>query len=217
MENTFKGLHQHINEIKDRELLELDMTNYIEKQVSNLHRAVCIDTVEPVDAFFNFTIAYIDSAYDYLDAIHSLAVESETTDYLKPFINLAFMFFTKPPELLLRYQGGQRLLYQAYLSNRLLEELNDQITNLIGVPLSPMDTSMDNIICHALIGDELANQLDHLVFLTLETTPSDKSVFKQPQTLKYLEQIRADDWRQVRRRWPCFTNDLSALLSIAGS
>jgi hypothetical protein len=216
MESTFNDLYRHIEKIKHKEMLEHKMLGYIEARFGSLHKTISINSVDPVATLFEFTTAYIDSAYDYLDAIYTLAVESKTTSYLKPFINLALMFFIKPPELLTQYRGTQRLLYQAYLSNRLLEELNDQITSISPAPLSPMDISMDNIVCHALIGDELANQLDHLVFLVMETTVSDRSVFEQPQTQLYLERTGKGDWRQIKQRWPCFANDLSVNLHIGG-
>ena len=79
-----------------------------------------------------------------------------------------------------------------------------------------MDISMDNIICHGLIGDELASQLDHLVLLSMETTISDKSVFNQPETQQLLEQMRQGNWIDVKERWPCFNNDLSINLNIGG-
>jgi hypothetical protein len=214
MDNTFDDLHWHIAKIKQGEGRENSMKCYIEAHIGNLHKAISINSATPEVTLLEFSIAYIDSALDYLDAIHTLSLESNTNAYVKPFIGLALMFFIQPPELLLQYQGSQRLLYQAYLSNRLLEELNDQITNISPSPLSPMDISMDNIICHALIGDELANQLDHLVLLTIETTSSDKSVFEQPDTQQFLERISQDSWRETKQRWPCFNNDLSITLHI---
>jgi hypothetical protein len=216
MESIFKDLCHHIAETQQRELVDHKMIAYIEDHIDKLHQAISINSVEPVASLFEFVTAYIKSAYDYLDAIHTLSVESKTTAYLQPFINLAFLFFNQPPELLLKTTGTQRLLYQAYLSNRLLEELNDQITRISDRPLSPMEIDIDNIVCHALIGDKLANQLDHLVFLALETTEADQSVFQQPQTQQYLERIGRSNWQQTRQRWPCFNNDLSIHFHIRG-
>lgn len=214
MDSTLSDLYGHIGKIKQEETLENKMLGFIEAHLGSLHKAISINSDTPAVSLFEFTLGYIDSAPDYLDAINTLAFESKTTPYVKPFIGLAFMFFIKPPELLLRYSGAQRLLYQCYLSNRLMEELNDQITSVSSTPLSPMDISMDNIICHALIGDELANQLDHLVLLSLETTISDSSIFDRPETRKFLERAREDDWKEVKERWPCFKNDLSINLNI---
>jgi hypothetical protein len=216
MESIFNNLRRHIAETQKRELVEHKMIVYIEDHIDKLHQAISINTVEPVASLFEFVSAYIESAYDYLDAIHTLSVESETSAYVQPFINLAFMFFNLPPELLLKFTGAQRLLYQAYLSNRLLEELNDQITRISDKPLSPMDIGIDNIVCHALIGDKLANQLDHLVFLAVETTEADPFVFQQPRTQRYLECIARNNWQSIRQRWPCFNNNLSVHFHISG-
>jgi hypothetical protein len=216
MDNTFDDLRQLIAKIKQDEGRKNSMKSYIEAHIGSLHKAISINTATPEITLLEFSIAYIDSAPEYLDAIHTLALESNTNNYVKPFVGLALMYFIKPPELLLQYNGSQRLLYQAYLSNRLLEELNDQITGISAIPLSPLDISMDNIICHALIGDELANQLDHLVLLTIETTVSDKSVFEQPQTQQFLKQQSQNKWKHTKQRWPCFNNDLSINLNIGG-
>lgn len=214
MENTFNNLRLQVDKVKREEALENKMLAYIETHIGSLHKAISINSTNPVATLYEFTNAYIDSAPYYLDAINTLAVESKTSSYVKPFVDLTFMFFIKPPEILLQYQGAQRLLYQAYLSNRLLEELNDQITNISATPLSPMDIGMDNIICHAVIGDELANQLDHLVFLALETTMSDKFIFDQPPIQQLLKLKSESDWKQVKTRWPCFTDNLSVHLHI---
>ncbi len=215
MNNTLSDLYRHIEKVKRDEQAKHTLAKYIDMHMGNLHKAVTINSDSPSAAIFEFITSYIDSAPDYLKAIYTLALDSKTYSYVKPFTNLACMFFIKPPDLLLNYQGLQRLLYQAYLSNRLLEELNDQITSF-GHPLSPFDISMDNIICHALIGDELANQLDHLVLLSLETTVSDRSVFDQPEVIKSLEKMSQDNWQAVKKKWPCFTNDLSINLQIGG-
>lgn len=214
MDNVLRDLYQHIVKIKQKEQHEKKMICYIEAHLEKLHKSVSINSATPAETLYEFTFAYIESAPDYLDAIQTLAVESKTYAYVKPFIGLAFMFFIKPPELILQHPAAQRLLYQSYLSNRLLEELNDQIMSISSTPLTPMDIGMDNIVCHAIIGDEIANQLDHLVLLALETTIADKTVFEQPETQVFLERIRKDNWKGVKERWPCFSNDLSANLLI---
>ncbi len=213
MNNTLRDLYQHIETITQEEQAKHSLVEYIDTHMGNLHKAVTISSASPSTAIFEFITSYINSAPDYLSAIYALALESKTYSYVKPFSSLACMFFIKPPEILLEYQGLQRLLYQAYLSNRLLEELNDQITSF-GHPLSPLDISMDNIICHALIGDRLANQLDHLVLLSLETTVSDRSVFDEPESIRALEQMSKDNWQDVKDKWPCFSNDLSIKLQL---
>lgn len=213
MNNTLRDLYQHIEKIKQEEQVKRTLAKYIDAHMMNLHKAVTINSSSHSTAIFEFITLYIDSAPDYLNAIDTLAINSKVYSYVKPFTTLAYMFFIKSPELLVKYQGLQRLLYQAYLSNRLLEELNDKITSF-GYPLSPLDISMDNIICHALIGDELANQLDHLVLLSLETTVSDKSVFDKPEVIKILIEMSENSWQRVKDKWPCFTNDLSINLQL---
>ena len=201
MNNTLRGLYQHIEKIKQSKKEKRSLKDYIDRHMDTLHKALTIHSQTPDIAIFEFIVSYIESAPEYIEAIDTLAVESGTLSYVKPFTNLALMFFIKPPEPLLVYQGLQRLLYQAYLSNRLIEELNDRVASF-GHPLSPLDISIDNIVCHALIGDELANQMDHLVLLSLETTEADNAVFDQPDVIAKLRQMRADSWQIIKNRWP---------------
>jgi hypothetical protein len=67
--------------------------------------------------------------------------------------------------------------------------------------------SMANIVAHSLLGDELANQLDHLVLLAIETSEADKSVFENDSIKEKLSLNHANDWQAVKTKWPCFTKN----------
>ena len=89
--------------------------------------------------------------------------------------------------------------------------------NLSGAALAPMDMSMANIISHAIIGDELANQLDHLVLLSLETTDVDNNIFDKRTVRQFLSDRKLKNWEAVLERWPCFTRNCAVDLQIGNS
>jgi hypothetical protein len=161
-----------------------------------------------------FVEDYIESAPEHIQALNTLASEAGIEGYTQPFLNLACTYFLTPPDVLASLTGLHSLLCRAYLAHRMMEELNDQIMSLSGAALAPMDMSMANIITHALIGDELANPLDHLVLLSIETEDADKTLFEKRSVRQYLEERKLKDWEEVLESWPCFTKNCAIDLQI---
>lgn len=216
MDATLNILKQTISEARDEERAQAKMLCFIEDNLASLHSSIAISAKSPSKALMNFIEDYVDSVPDHIQALHALAEEAKIGEYVQPFLDLACTYFINPPDLLAPFPGLQGLLRKAYLAHRLMEELNDQIMSLSGgAALAPMDMSMANIIGHALIGDELSNQLDHLVLLTVETTGADKSIFEKRSVRKFLETRRLKGWQQVNERWPCFAKDCSINLQMS--
>ncbi len=214
MDVALNKIKQDIVNAKQAEAQEGEMSAYIDNNLSKLHDAVSISSKTPNSVLMKFVIGYIDSAAEYLDAFNTLTKEAKIEGYMKPFLNLACTYFIDPPGAVKPFQGLRGMLYKAYLSNRLLEEVNDQVMSLSSVALAPIDMSMTNIVSHALIGDELANQLDHLVLLSVETTTSDKQVFEEEEVKFLVEKRKVEGWEDVLKRWPCFTENFSSDLQI---
>jgi hypothetical protein len=72
----------------------------------------------------------------------------------------------QPPEPLPQDGGLEALLDEAFLSHRLLEEVNDHHIRHLRRPLLPLDMTEANIIVHHLLGDEFATRLEELVQFT---------------------------------------------------
>lgn len=70
------------------------------------------------------------------------------------------------------------LLQGAYIFNRLLEELNDEIESFIGIPLTGTSTMIANIIVHDVIGDKFANRLDRIIDALIEQSTITKSLIE---------------------------------------
>ena len=215
MDNTLQILKQRISDAKQKESQQGAMANYIEGNLASLPSSIAISAILPAKALMNFVKDYVDIAPEHIQALYSLAKEAQLEEYVNPFLDLSCTYFINPPDLLAPFDGLQKLLHQAYLAHRLMEEVNDKVMNLSGgAALAPMDMSMANIISHALIGDELANQLDHLVLLSLETTKVDSDIFEKRKVRKFLEKRKLKDWEEVAQRWPCFTKDCAINLQI---
>jgi hypothetical protein len=70
------------------------------------------------------------------------------------------------------------LLQGAYIFNRLLEELNDEIESFIGIPLTGTSTMVANIIVHDVIGDKFANRLDRIIDALIARSTITKSLIE---------------------------------------
>ncbi|MGH1485549.1 MAG: hypothetical protein ACRBCI_04960 [Cellvibrionaceae bacterium] len=207
-------LNQQILSAKAEEAQTGAMSAFIHENMSNLHGSINISSQTPDAALMRFVEDYIESAPQHIQALHTLANEAGIGEYAQPFLNLSCTYFINPPDVLASLQGLHSFLCRAYLAHRLMEEVNDQIMSLSGAALAPMDMSMANIITHSLIGDDIANALDHLVLLSIETEATDKNLFQKRSVRKFLEQRKLKDWEEVLKRWPCFTKDCAVDLQI---
>ena len=208
------SLHHHIEQAHGDEAQTHAMANHISAHIHSLHGAISVSSSNPDQALMRFIEDYINSAPQHLQALYTLGGEAGIDEYTEPFLNLACTYMLKPPEILAPFTGLHSMLCRAYLAHRLMEEVNDQIMNLSGAALAPMDMSMANIISHAIISDELANQLDHLVLLSLETADIDHNIFEKRSVRQFLSERKLKNWQTVRERWPCFTKDCAIDLQI---
>ena len=190
------------------------MKHYISENMDSLHGAIAISSRSPNAALMEFVSDYIDCAPEYIEALQCLAEEADIDEYAQPFLNLCCTYFMEPPTILETSQSLYKVLCCAYLAHRLMEEVNDQIMSLSGTALAPMDMSMANIICHSLIGDEFANQLDHLVLLSVETASVDKTALQNPAVRHFLIERKRAGWQTLTEHWPCFNKNLSTDLQV---
>lgn len=214
IEHLFSEISEQIQTAHRHEQAQAAMRDHLRLNIGNLHSAIDISSTSPIDSLMAFINSYIDSVPDHLTAFCNLSKEADIDDFVQPFIHLACAYFLKPPSIIPAEIGIHTTIEKAYLSHRLLEEVNDQILTLSGAALAPLDMSMANIISYAIIGDEQANALDHLILLSLETEPKDESVFERRSVRKYMQKRKLDGWSDVLKNWPCFTKDMSVLLEI---
>lgn len=175
MLSIISSFNQAIIRAKQEEKDYLSLSPLIEKQKNKLNAVLALaDNINPGD-IGQFVSNYVDDCPRYLTAVHQLAVEKNILSYLQPFLNLCQTYFATPPDIINQSPGLASVLKKCYLCHRILEEINDQIANLTGKVLIDLDMSIPNLVAHTLIGEDLANQLDHLVLLSVETTETDKT------------------------------------------
>jgi len=180
----------------------------LKEQLEQLHRAVCLPDKAPKEALFRFAVDYIHAAPDCIEALHTLSVDAAATTYSDHFITTTCQYFNAPPAIIQDYTGLRLLLNQAYLAHRLLEEVNDQVASISGFQLVPMDMAHASLIMHCVLGESLANQLDHLVLLDIELSPVKKELL-DTEAFAHHQKTRAQQgWGEVLTRWPRLQNDL---------
>lgn len=89
--------------------------------------------------------------------------ENHRDRFLIPVLGISYAFFLAPPDLVDKLPGLEKIMHSAYLSERLIEEINDHCTRSQFEPLLPIDMTTANLIIHNIIGEPLANDLDRFI------------------------------------------------------
>ena len=203
--------------IADAKLLDSEgqqLAEYTRSKLANLHHTIKLPAERPGTALAEFITNYIEHVPDFLDAMTSLLQDAEMYEQGSVFITIAEDFFISPPELVSEHKGIVALLDEAYLSHRLIEEINDRIQITCGTPLSPMDMNLSNIIVHGLLGEDFANQLDLAVHYAIETLFDSEGLMSSPKCSRYLAEHKDNQWSDVLEKWPCLAGDASISLDV---
>lgn len=93
------------------------------------------------------------------------------------------------------------ILDKLYFGHRLVEELHDQLLMPLGQPILSWDTTLANLLVHALIGDSYATRLD----LTAQ------------EIVDHLPKLDADTvaLAQSATSWPCLIREHGLKLSLS--
>jgi hypothetical protein len=121
--------------------------------------------------------------------LHVVGERYHIIDLLQPFIDLSTNYLAATcrslevspqhmPDEPLDTSPLMALLQGAYIFNRLLEELNDEIQNFIGIPLTGANTMTANLIVHDVIGDSFANRLDKIIDALIARSAITKSIIE---------------------------------------
>jgi hypothetical protein len=140
-----------------------ELRERFEAQLPALRQQLVLPGEQPAAVLVEFVEQYIEYVPEFLENLGRISCESGIEDYIAPFLNMAEDFFLAPPEGVGGIPGLPGILDEAFLAQRLIEEVNDRHIRLHRAPLLPVDMTRANIIIHYLIGDELANRLDALV------------------------------------------------------
>lgn len=167
-------------------------------------------------ALVDFIIAYIDQVPKVIDAVRRITTNIKIQSHIEPILALAEGFFLKPQELSADNPGLVGLMDEAYLANRLIEEINDHFIVKVSAPLIPVDMAMSNIIVHSLIGEPFANELDEAVEYSLNKYLALASNYDTKELRGYLFKHQDEDWPHAQQ-WPTLTEQLFKTLPIEHS
>lgn len=138
----------------------------IEQQLAQLQEKLVLPEEDPVTALMAFITGYVESVPSCLSLVTAVSKRLGFFDYAAPFLYLAEDYFLQPPDGLPQDGGLEALLDEAFLAQRLLEEVNDHHIRHLQRPLLPVDMTEANIIVHHLLGDEFASRMEALVQFT---------------------------------------------------
>ncbi len=152
-------------------------------RMPDLRDKLVIAEDNPVAALLTFVTGYIRSVPSCLRLVTAVSRRQGFYDYAAPFLDLAGDYFLHPPGEVPRNGGLETLLDAAFLSHRLLEEVNDHHVRNLCRPLLPVDMTEANIIVHHLLGDELATGLEEMVQSTAEQLLDKEHVWDRARAL----------------------------------
>jgi len=161
-----RGIRETISSALRAEQATHQLRSRLEMQLPQLRQKLLLPDNDPVAALMTFITGYVESVPSCLALVTSLSKRLGFFDYAAPFLRMAEDYFLQPPDQLPQDGGLEALLDEAFLTHRLLEEVNDHHIRHLQRPLLPLDMTEANIIVHHLLGDEFATQLEQLVQFT---------------------------------------------------
>lgn len=180
---------------------------FFRDRLSELGQRLLLPAQSPVDGLVDFASQYIESVPDFLDEIDNQSRTAETRAYL----NMAADFFLAPPGIVAEEEGLKALLDEAFLAQRLLEEVNDRQLRDGRPALLRLDTTRANIIVHHLLGEQLANQLESLISQCITLVAGHRQQFSPFAPVGLSSPLRHDPWREA----PCMSRGACIDLRLA--
>lgn len=213
-EHKIQLIRESIFRARHEEAASGQLLYCLEAMAPRLHQAIRLPDEQPARALLKFVTSYIEHVPDFLEALTELMLAAKIYDHGKVFITIAEDFFLHPPEIAQQHSGLHSLIDEAYLAHRLMEEVNDRVLMACGIPLTPMDMTLSNIVVHDLLGDEYANQLDLAVHFAIETLFNSSNLIGSSVLADFVAQHRRADWDQLLKQWPCLAGDSAITLNF---
>jgi len=161
---TMKKITRLINQAKSEEQRTHNLHDHLNQLTQGLHSSIQLPKVNAGEKLVGFVDQYTGHVIHFLQEMEKLVRTGDQRDrFLIPVLGISYAFFLTPPNLVGKLPGLEKIMHSAYLSERLIEEINDHCMNNHYEPLLPIDMTTANLIIHNIIGEPLANQLDHFV------------------------------------------------------
>lgn len=155
------------------------LRRYFESRIGALESRLALPAGDAVGALVNFTRSYIEYVPEFLELTRARARSLGVEQQAAPYLNLAEGFFLAPPADLAGESGLHALLDEAFLAQRLIEEVNDRLCGSGGQRLVDADMTRPNIIAHHLVGEPLATRLELLVERSLRLLEHNLGLFSR--------------------------------------
>ncbi len=136
----------------------------------------------------DFAIKYIDLVPDLFECALAAAEKANIRKLVQTYLNLVSGYFLAP-------RNSARvdmieLLNEAYLAHRLIEELNDQVECMLGVPLIHFDMMQANLIFHHLVGEPFANELDKVATVTVDRAKVSQALSEAHLDVNWIQSLK---------------------------
>jgi len=177
---------------------------HLQSMVKILPSHLYLQQDNELESLQEFAHQYISHVPEFLQALKEAAQVSGIEDHVFPFLKVAEEYFLSPPSLPNDHMGLMALMDESYLAHRLFEEVNDRYISAVGLPLIPWDMTLANVVAHQLVGEELANQLDEKVHLTVNKMMSSEHKYDSERFKKYVEQEQGN-LTTIWQDWPCLS------------
>ena len=166
-------IRELINASRESDLKSGALTAHLNAKAQFLHPLLALPSSHPRAALVGFVTRYMSTLPELLDALAIELQHPPTSAALRPITALIEGYFLGPQPTAGSVPGcGSEtiaILDRAYLSYRLLEEINDRLRTCAGRPLLAIDMNFANLMVHELLGEDFANQLDLAVHFAIES------------------------------------------------
>lgn len=201
------SLRQILAEARRLELLTGSFELSLQNRTNPLHRSIELPSQGQYRMLVEFVSAYIEQVASLIETMGEQARNLGLRDAAWPALRTALVCCSRLSDLPIH--GGEhppklrQLMEQAYLAQRLLEEIDDLFALWHGIRLMPYDTTHASLIIHQLIDEPHANQLDVLASLLAEEQLSliqkHSSGESSPHEAKFSESLRPAQLRSSVR------------------
>lgn len=203
------SIRQIIAAARQHEQSSAALQEHFNGQLPLLGAQLQLPATGAAEALVNFVGQYIDYVPEFIESVSRLSIENGVEQSVAPFLHMAEDFFLAPPQSLGENPGLKGLLDEAFLAQRLIEEVNDRHIRYRRMPLLPVDMTRANIIVHHLIGDAPANRLNELVEQSAALLVDRQHLFENFHVLEG-ETSLLDMWQGL----PCLSRDASIDLRL---
>lgn len=160
MKIAIQALHEQIRSVLNDQEQHEAWSRWLLSRSRSLHHSVLLPEGYRASTLINFTRSYLMRLPEMLTHAQTTATRLDLLPCLT-LLDITVDYLGSPATRML-HEGG--LLYdwlvRAYVSHRLLEEMQDWTVSMSGENLIPMDNTRANLLTHELLGNDFCASLE---------------------------------------------------------